>query len=317
MSLATAQRGLGVVGRERLVEIQRARMLAAMVEVCADRGVANCTVADVVSRSGVSRRTFYEVFDDIQDCYLAAFGEATSRVSRVVLDAYDSDDKWVDRVRAPLTALLGFLDTDRRCAKLLIVESLSAGADVSRERARQLERAVRLIDEGRSQSKAGGELFPLVAEGVVGGVLAVVHARLLEERSGSLLELAGPLTSMIVLPYLGAAAARRELERPVPAGPAHAAQSVENPLAHLGMRLTYRTVRVLMAIAEQPGSSNRRVADTAGISDQGQMSKLLTRLDRLGLIHNAGTGATRGEPNAWTLTSEGWRIQSALSGRDA
>jgi AcrR family transcriptional regulator len=317
MSLATVQRDVGVLGRERLVEIQRARMLAAMVEVCAERGVANATVTDVVARSGVSRRTFYEVFDDIQDCFLAAFGEATSRVSRVVLDAYDPDAKWEERVRATLTALLGFLESDRRCAKLLIVESLSRNADVSRERARLLQHAVTLIDEGRTRSKNGGELLPLVAEGVVGGVLAVIHARLLEERSGSLLELAGPLTSMIVLPYLGAAAARRELERPVPDGPAHAAESLEYPLARLGMRLTYRTVRVLTAIAEEPGSSNRRVADTAGIGDQGQMSKLLMRLERLGLVHNTGTGATRGEPNAWTLTSEGWRIQSALAGREA
>ncbi len=52
------------------------------------------------------------------------------------------------------------------------------------------------------------------------------------------------------------------------------------------MRLTYRTVRVLMAIAELPGGSNREVAERAGIVDQGQISKMLTRLEYQGLIVN-------------------------------
>jgi len=79
------------------------------------------------------------------------------------------------------------------------------------------------------------------------------------------------------------------------------------------MRLTYRTVRVLMAVAAHPGSSNRVVADAAEVSDQGQMSKLLARLDGLGLIENTGGGAVRGEHNAWTLTDKGWQVQGAFA----
>jgi DNA-binding MarR family transcriptional regulator len=79
------------------------------------------------------------------------------------------------------------------------------------------------------------------------------------------------------------------------------------------MRLTYRTVRALMAIAEHPGSSNRVIANAAEVIDQGQMSKLLARLQQLGLIENTGGGSARGEPNAWTLTDKGWRVQGALA----
>jgi chromosome segregation and condensation protein ScpB len=74
------------------------------------------------------------------------------------------------------------------------------------------------------------------------------------------------------------------------------------------MRVTYRTAVVLERIAEQPGISNRQVADQAGIADQGQMSKLLSRLQRLGLIANTGQGHTKGEPNAWTLTPTGLQV---------
>ena len=54
------------------------------------------------------------------------------------------------------------------------------------------------------------------------------------------------------------------------------------------------------------------VADYAGIHDQGQVSKLLARLQRLGLIANAGDGHVRGEPNAWSLTPLGEQVAQRL-----
>ena len=82
------------------------------------------------------------------------------------------------------------------------------------------------------------------------------------------------------------------------------------------MRLTYRTVRVLTAIAElsEQGSypSNRQVGVAADMHDQGQISKLLTRLHRLGLIQNSGLGPGKGAPNAWTLTPKGHDIQTII-----
>ena len=71
------------------------------------------------------------------------------------------------------------------------------------------------------------------------------------------------------------------------------------------MRLTYRTMRVLSAIREHPGSSNRAVADEAGISDQAQISKLLARLQGFGLIVNVGGRSGSGLPYAWMLTATG------------
>jgi DNA-binding MarR family transcriptional regulator len=80
------------------------------------------------------------------------------------------------------------------------------------------------------------------------------------------------------------------------------------------MRFTYRTMRVLMAVAEQPGSSNRAVGETAGIGDQGQASKLLARLHKLDLIENQGGDPARGEPNAWTLTTTGTQVHDTITG---
>ena len=78
------------------------------------------------------------------------------------------------------------------------------------------------------------------------------------------------------------------------------------------MRLTYRTMRVLEVIADDPGVSNRSVGEHADIADQGQISKLLSRLERLGLASNTGQGHQKGEPNAWTLTPTGERVAQTI-----
>jgi DNA-binding MarR family transcriptional regulator len=155
----------------------------------------------------------------------------------------------------------------------------------------------------------------LTAEGIVGGVFSVIHSRLLEGDREPLLMLLNPLMSMIVLPYLGSAAARRELEPPLPerAIPKRDSEPLtSDPFKDAGMRLTYRTVRVLMAIADHPGASNRFIGETAGMVDQGQISKLLGRLQRIGLISNTGLGPGKGAPNAWSLTDRGGQVVHAI-----
>jgi hypothetical protein len=74
-----------------------------------------------------------------------------------------------------------------------------------------------------------------------------------------------------------------------------------------------RTHMVLAAVAEHPGGSNRLVSDAAGIRDQGQISKLLARLEGLGLLCNGG-GETQGIPNAWHLTPRGEEIARLTRG---
>jgi AcrR family transcriptional regulator/DNA-binding MarR family transcriptional regulator len=351
------------LGRERVVDIQRARMLAAMFDVVAERGAANASVAHVVARSGVSRRTFYELFEDREDCLLAAFDEAVLLASECVVGAYETGGGWRERIRASLAALLQFLDDQPAMGRLLVVEILGAGPRGLERRARVLARIVSAVDQGRAEAKPGKLPPPLTAEGVVGAVFSVIHTRMLPgpdvaspssptvdgrglasslsstvpspdvgsprsptvlgpgvgssllpagRQGDSLLQLTGPLMSMIVLPYLGGPAARKELERPVPHRDTSSRRAVEDPLRDLEMRLTYRTVRVLMAIAAHPCASNRQVAEVADVSDQGQMSKLLARLQHLGLIENAGTGSARGEPNAWTLTPTGHRVEQTI-----
>jgi DNA-binding MarR family transcriptional regulator len=124
---------------------------------------------------------------------------------------------------------------------------------------------------------------------------------------------------MIVLPYLGNRAAAREAERAGPRPERRRAPrpraGAADPLDGVKMRLTYRTVRALMVIAEQPGASNREIAERSGISDQGQISKLLGRLARLELVENRGEGQEKGAANAWHLTARGAAVERGTSPR--
>ncbi len=303
------------LGGRGIAELQRARILAAMTELVHELGVGRVTVAHIVARSGVSRRTFYEIFDDRDDCLLAAFDHAAERAKTVLLGARaNASGRWEQRLRVTLAALLAFFEQEPAPAGLLVVEALAAGRDVLERRAQLLQALTDNLHHDARRARPGGPNPPrIVAEGAVGAVLALVHTRMLAPTTSSLDGLLNPLVAMIVLPYLGPAAAERERVRPAPRPPRRSRSvPTADSLRALDMRLTYRTVRVLQAIAEHPAASGRGVASASGIADQGQMSKLLARLQHLGLIDNAAAGRGRGEPNAWVLTARGYEVERAI-----
>lgn len=126
----------------------------------------------------------------------------------------------------------------------------------------------------------------------------------------------GQLMVLIVLPYLGPRAAKEELRRPTPVirglGTAPDNEDTGRLLERLDTRLTYRTVRCLVFIREHPGTSNREVAQGAEVPDEGQASKLLGRLEKLGLLVNSrphGPGFT----NRWRLTARGEQVLSSVN----
>jgi AcrR family transcriptional regulator/DNA-binding MarR family transcriptional regulator len=293
-------------------------MLAAAVEAVEDVGYARMTVAQVISRARVSRKTFYDVFTDREDCFLAAFEQALGQARLIAEEAYAEEASWRDGIRSALARLLQFMDEEPGLAKLCIVEALGAGERVLDRRASVLEELAEVIDRGRDATNATREPPEVTAEGVVGAIFAVLHTRVLENGREPLTDLLGPLMSMIVLPYLGARAAGRELTRPpleLPSGRSRSQARHKDPLEGLNMRLTYRTVRVLMVIAEHPGASNREIAEGSGIVDQGQISKLLNRLGRLKLVENVGEGQEKGAANAWHLTPRGAQVERATRPR--
>jgi AcrR family transcriptional regulator len=310
----------GAQPHEQVAEIQRSRLLAGAVGAIEEHGYAGLTVAQITRRARVSRRTFYELFENREACLLALLEDAGAALEGELRAADLGALAWRERVRGGLSVILCFLDRDPALARVLLDQSSQGGSRVRARRGEIQARLAAALDEGREASARAGECGPLTAEGLVGATLGIIGARLSPASSQPLAGLLGELTGMIVLPYLGAAAARRERARPAAiAANADAGRQAggrvalgSDPLDGLRIRMTYRTARVLEAIAREPGVNNRMVAESAGIQDQGQISKLLARIERVGLITNAGEGHAKGEPNAWRLTTTGERVAQAL-----
>jgi AcrR family transcriptional regulator len=309
--------------RGQVSEIQRSRMLTAAAEAVEDVGYARLTVAQVIARARVSRKTFYDLFEDREDCFLAVFDQAVEQISALVGEAYAREPGWRDGMRAGVLAMLRFMDDEPGLARICVVEALGAGPRVLKRRTEVLTELKEVVGEGRSSAgarvaRATEEAPEVTAEGVIGAVFAVLHSRLLAHSKEPFMALLGPLMSMIVLPYLGARAASSELTRkppPLPKRKKPPRRAVKDPLEGLDMRLTYRTVRVLTFIGEHAGANNREIAEGAGIADQGQISKLLTRLERLQLVHNIGEGQIMGSSNEWYLTDRGGQVERATRPR--
>jgi AcrR family transcriptional regulator len=278
----------------------------------------------VVARSRISRRTFYETFANREECLAAVLEEILGVIEARLAGAGLEGLGWRERVRQGLWAILGFFDREPVLARVCVVQALSGGPGVLERREEVLARLACVVDGGRGEGARGAQCTPLTAEGLVGAAFGIVYARLLKGPREPLTGLVGELMGMIVLPYLGPGAARRELSRPAPAAPApvsttpvagDAAGSAlpgVDPLESVPMRLTYRTSRVLEGVAENPSASNRQVGEYADIHDAGQVSKLLRRLERLGLLVNSGLGHRMGEPNAWRLTDQGEQVARSI-----
>ena len=240
--------------------------------------------------------------------------------------AFEAKGTWRERIRGALSLLLEQLDAEPDVARLCIVEAPRAGRELLERRRQVLETLAVAVDEGRAQTRSGAGPPPLTAQGVVGGVLSVIHTRLIEAQrppvpapsrtmgvpsgrrgAGALVDLTNPLMAMIVHPYLGPAAARKELERPAPTSPRHspATEPTRSRVCRSASPIAPRAYSTRSLPSRAPPTAISQIR--SGIADEGQMSRLLRRLESCELIENQGEGHIKGEPNAWALTERGGR----------
>jgi AcrR family transcriptional regulator/DNA-binding MarR family transcriptional regulator len=274
------------------------------------------SVSAILARARVSSKTFYANFGSCEDCFLATFEDCLGEIRAVVGPAYQREGRWLGRVRAALEALLAFLEKDRPIATLVFVEAPRAGVAVQERRARVVEVLRVVIDAGRSEGKPGLTPPELMNEIVAEGAISTIRARLSRSEPTSLMELVNALMSVIGYSYLGPSAAANELKLPlkdlIPETEGSSTVVTRSGLlAAVPMRITYRTLMVLSAISLNPGARNCDIAGAAGITDQGQISKLLARLEGLGLIHNDGQESSW-SPNGWHLTPHGAEVEQAI-----
>jgi AcrR family transcriptional regulator len=127
-SNAAARNGLPSV---QVAEIQRARLLAGAVSAVDELGYTRATVTDITERSRVSRRTFYELFSNYEDCTLALLEQTFERLRSQIAAAGLAALPWRERVRGGLWSILCFFDREPALARVCVVQSARGGPRIT------------------------------------------------------------------------------------------------------------------------------------------------------------------------------------------
>ncbi|HVY78896.1 MAG TPA: TetR/AcrR family transcriptional regulator [Solirubrobacterales bacterium] len=190
---------------------QRERLLEAAIRVVAEKGYAATTVADLTREAGISRTTFYAMFDDKEGCFLAAYDGIVDALVRRVSAAYESEGEWPQRARAGLAALLEALAEEPEVARLALVDVGAAGPAAQRRFRAALQRLTPFFDEGRDFAPGGRNLPANTSRMAIGAVAGLIADELTEERAEDLPELLSDVLFATLVPYIGPEAAAREV----------------------------------------------------------------------------------------------------------
>jgi AcrR family transcriptional regulator len=190
---------------------QRERLLEAAVRVVAEKGYAATTVADLTREAGISRTTFYAMFDDKEGCFLAGYDGIVDALVRRVTAAYEAEEGWPSRARAGLEALLEALAEEPEIARLALVEVGAAGPAAQRRYRAALQRLTPFFDEGRDFAPGGRNLPANTSRMAVGAVAGLISDEVTEGRAEYLPNLLSEVLFATLVPYIGPAAATREV----------------------------------------------------------------------------------------------------------
>jgi AcrR family transcriptional regulator len=182
--------------------MQRAKILAATLSALDEGGFAAATVARIVTRARVSRTAFYSLFSDRDECLTAILDRAVRAVENEFRAAQIDELEWADGVRAGLLVVLEMLDREPALARAYVVEAGQGGPLVLAHRAALTRRLAAALDRGRAEHAPGEHCTALTAEGLIGGVFAIVHSHLLRRDPRALAGLAPELTQMLLAPYM-------------------------------------------------------------------------------------------------------------------
>ncbi|HEY3020189.1 MAG TPA: TetR/AcrR family transcriptional regulator [Solirubrobacteraceae bacterium] len=187
--LRVLPRGPHGLARDVVEASQRARLLDAMAQAVAEKGYGAVSVADVIARAGVSRKTFYEHFRDKLDCFLAAYEVGVEVLLGTVHTADGGGGDVLAVTRARIRAYLETLAAEPAFARTFLIEVNAAGpAAIERRRAVHRQFAVlarELVESVPGAPRLPDELY-LAA---VGATNEVVSAWVVEGRTAQLPEL--------------------------------------------------------------------------------------------------------------------------------
>ncbi|MEP7101458.1 MAG: helix-turn-helix domain-containing protein [Burkholderiales bacterium] len=204
-------RGRHPLTQQAVADSQRLRLLDAVAHVVARKGYAAATVADVIAHAGVSRRTFYEQFADLEACFLAAYEDGMlslfEAIRRALVDVPAAPVE--PRIRRAVEAYLAALASRPEAAWAFTIEVLGAGREALDRHAWVMAQWVARWRTLQALRRNADPRLPALADArllaLVGGCEELVRETLRREGAAALPRIAADI-SAIALVMLGIAA---------------------------------------------------------------------------------------------------------------
>jgi AcrR family transcriptional regulator len=208
--LAVLPRGRHSLSREQVRASQRARMLHAMVEAVAEKGYLSTSVADVIARARASRETFYEHFENKQDCFLAAYDEAVRRLTETMQGSLVADDPPAVRFERALERYLNAMASEPGLARTFMIEVYAPGPAAWKRRAQVLDRFGEVVFEQLRGEPAIARLPDprFAVRALVGAISAMVTGLVAEGDYDALPALKAPIMQLLAALWHGGSATR-------------------------------------------------------------------------------------------------------------
>lgn len=187
---------------ETVAGIQRERLIDAFVQVVSERGFAHTTISRVTEGAGVTKKTFYAHFTDLDECFLAAYQRGMDILLARMTEVYEAAPTWPDGVHAALRTMLAALAREPRFARASLVEVNAAGPRVRQARIDNLARFRAFFDD-----PAVASVPVAVVDAIVGGIYSAIHVQMETGEAEELNSLLPSLTYFVLLPLIGREAA--------------------------------------------------------------------------------------------------------------
>jgi len=186
-------RGRHQTSREHGATSQRLELIDAMARVVARDGYASASVDAVAAQAGVSSEVFYQQFQDLESCFLAAYDLGVEVMSTTVQDGIGSADRPpLERLERMLATYLETMAAEPQFARTFLIEVYGAGPRALRRRLEVWQRFAILLGEILGPEEQGG-LDPIMCEALVGTVSSLVTTRVAAGEFARLPELRDPI----------------------------------------------------------------------------------------------------------------------------
>jgi AcrR family transcriptional regulator len=173
---------------------QRERLQSALIDLVAQHGYHAVRILDLTQLARVSRPTFYSLYADKEDLFVATYDEIAGHTAQTIIEAYGTKGRREERLRTAMRAFAALASAEPQAISLVVLGAFGAGCKAlehSKRTLETIEQGIRAVRSPNARDDAG--ITDLTVKMILGGTREVTAGRLRRGCTGDLLGLADEL----------------------------------------------------------------------------------------------------------------------------